>query len=124
MHRKRPKWIPAEEFAPTQDHDWAAVEVAQPFGMLRNVPTGMQHRLLASGQHNYADELRQQRIGGFDVYRHAPEDRVRFNKDHYDVYPGADGQLRVEGPFKDDEHWIDDVPERYRGVAIVTIFSK
>lgn len=124
MANSRVKLVPAEEFAPIQDHDWSPVELAEPLSAMRGVPRGMLYKFLASGQHNYETEMRAERVGGFDLYRESPDDPVRYNKDHYDVYPAQNGMLRIVGPLKDDEHWIDDLPLRYRGAPVIKIGSE
>ena len=58
---------------------------------------------------------------GLDVFREAEDDPVRFNKDHYIAirHPRDDSMLLTEGPFNDDEHWIDEIPEHYEGVEVL-----
>ena len=62
-------------------------------------------------------------IGGIDVYRMAPDDPVEFNKDWYAVLRcnGDSSVLSVDGPFKDEEHWLDDVPERLQGLEVLGV---
>lgn len=100
----RPKIMRAGEFAPVQDENWDVVRLqgdAVP-SFLRRMPRGLTPFIVASGEHTHESLAR---LGGLDVYRHAPDDPVPFNKDHYDVFFGADGQFRVEGPVKDADHW-------------------
>jgi hypothetical protein len=111
--------MPRTEFSAVQDRDWTPVELAGEAvpRFLSRIPRNVAHRFLASGQHNYATEGAL--IGGIDVYRHAPDDPVAFNKDWYAVRANGNAALRVEGPFKDREHWLDEVPERYEGIEVL-----
>ena len=107
------------EFSQVQDRDWTPVELtgeAVP-RFLSGIPCNVAYRFLASGEHNYATEGAL--VGGIDVYRYAPDDPVALNKDWYAVRARGDATLRVEGPFKDREHWIDKVPERYDGSEVL-----
>lgn len=61
-------------------------------------------------------------VGGIDVFRLDPKDYhrgVRFNKDHYVVTSG--GVLVALGPFKDDDHWLPDLPEGLRSLDYLQI---
>ncbi len=115
----KPKTMPKIEFRDVQDRDWEPVELigeAVP-RFLAGIPRNVACRFLASGQHNYAAEGAL--IGGIDVYRHAPDDPVALNKDWYAVRANSDATLRVEGPFRDAEHWLDEVPARYDGIQVL-----
>jgi hypothetical protein len=115
----RTKTMARTEFSDVQDRDWTPVELAGEAvpRFLSGIPRSVAYRFLASGQHNYATEGAL--IGGIDVYRQAPDDPVALNKDWYAVRAGGDATLRVEGPFKDLEHWLDEVPERYDGIDVL-----
>lgn len=105
----RPKIMRAGEFAPVQDENWGVVRLqgdAVP-SFLRRMPCGLTPFIVASGQHTHESVAR---LGGLDVYRHAPDDPVPFNKDHYDVFFGSAGQFRVEGPVRDADHWTATEP--------------
>lgn len=115
----RPKAMPRIEFSDVQDRDWTPVELvgdAVP-RFLSGIPRNVAHRFLASGHHDCSTEGTL--VGGIDVYRHAPDDPVALNKDWYAVRASGDARLRVEGPFKDAEHWLDEVPERYRHIEVL-----
>ncbi len=115
----RPKAMPRIEFSEVQDRDWTSVELvgdAVP-RFLSGIPRNVAHRFLASGQHNYSTEGAL--VGGIDVYRHAPDDPVALNKDWYAVRASGDATLRIEGPFRDAEHWLDEVPERYDRIEVL-----
>jgi len=49
--------------------------------------------------------------GGYDIYRFAPDDPVSYNKDWYPIVM-ADGQAYADGPFRDSEHWLNQLPSR------------
>ena len=106
------------EFSEVQKRDWTPVELvgsAVP-EFLSRIPRDVAFRFLASGEQNAADGAL---VGGIDVYRHAPDDRVALNKDWYAVYADADGSLRVHGPIRDLEHWVDEVPRRYDNIEVL-----
>jgi len=64
-------------------------------------------------------------IGGIDVYRGSTDDPVALNKDWYAVLRNADaGAFLVEGPIRDREHWLDDLPERLRGIEVIGLVEK
>ncbi len=70
-------------------------------------------------------------IGGMDVYRKVPgeskkEGETDLNKDWYPVIklPGEEGKLVVAGPYRDIEHWVDEVPSRLEGAEVVLIPPK
>lgn len=55
-------------------------------------------------------------VGGMDIYRYDEKDVGKgypFNKDHYIViqHPTKDEVLLLAGPIKDDEHWLNKLPE-------------
>ncbi|ODS56435.1 MAG: hypothetical protein ABS36_08610 [Acidobacteria bacterium SCN 69-37] len=105
----RPKIMLAGEFSAVQDENWGVVRLhgdAVP-SFLRRMPRGLASFTVASGQHTHESAAR---LGGLDVYRHAPDDPVPYNKDHYDVFFGSDGCLRVQGPVKDADHWTSTAP--------------
>ncbi len=58
-------------------------------------------------------------IGGAEIFRYSPDDPVNYNKDSYAIVqiPGS-GYVYVDGPFKDHEHWINDIPGRFVGTQI------
>jgi hypothetical protein len=115
----RSKAMPRIEFSDVQDRDWTPVELvgnAVP-RFLSGIPRNVAYRFLASGQHNYSTEGAL--VGGIDVYRHAPDDPVALNKDWYAVRANGDATLRIEGPFRDTEHWLDKVPERYDCIEVL-----
>ena len=111
--------MPKIEFRDVQDLNWEPVELvgeAVPH-FLSRIPSNVAFRFLASGQHSYAAEGAL--VGGIDVYRQAPDDPVALNKDWYAVRANGDATLPVEGPFRDAEHWLDEVPARYNGIQVL-----
>jgi len=67
-------------------------------------------------------------IGGMDVIRWDEKD-VKigrpFNKDHYIVIKSdSNNTLIIEGPFKDNEHWLPEIPERLEKARILEFNSE
>jgi len=64
-------------------------------------------------------------IGGIDVYRKSPDDPVDLNKDWYAVIsvPNDDSMFLVVGPYKDSEHWLNEIPGRLQGAEILGVPS-
>ena len=119
----RAKIMRNNEFSAVRERNWTPVELvgdAVP-AFLSGIPRDVAFKFLASGESNNAVEGAL--VGGIDVYRRAPDDPVALNKDWYAVRAGADACLRVDGPIKDREHWLDEVPERYRGIEVLGIRS-
>ena len=79
--------------------------------------------IIASGQYSNAPHCTYDGrvVGGIDVYRDSPDDPCSFNKDWYRVLdPGDESAvLVVEGPLKDGEHWLDEIPPRYEGAQVI-----
>ena len=131
---KRAKKMPREEFEEVMQREWHPVELtgdAIPT-FLQGIPEERLHKIVASGVPVsgmvYKSEIipSGNLIGGIDVYRNAPDDPVELNKDWYAVIrvPHTDTLLLVEGPIKDEEHWIDEVPRRLNGAEILGIPKK
>jgi hypothetical protein len=121
----RVKTIPAAEFVTVFERQWRPVVLAgdaQP-SFLRAIPEPIRCGIIASGQHVYeaSDFIGGSPIvGGIDVYRYSPDDPVRLNKDWYAVRPSSDPNfLIVDGPHKDCEHWVNEIPDRYAGAEII-----
>lgn len=134
MKIKRLKAIPRAQFEPVLQREWRPIELvgdAVP-DFARAIPRDAGLRFLASGEANAAEFYRSPRIasgtrvGGIDIYRPSPDDPVRFNKDWYAVIasPADPDTLFVDGPIRDDEHWLDEVPRRYEGIEILGGNSK
>jgi hypothetical protein len=60
------------------------------------------------------------------VYRLAPDDPVELNKDWYAVLidPDDDTMLLIDGPIRDEEHWIDELPQRLKGIEVLAVPKK
>lgn len=125
------KKMPLEEFARVRHRDWLPVQLvahAIP-SWLQSVPDEILDCVHASGtlnvSHNaaYSSALipSGDLIGGIDVYRRAPDDPVKLNKDWYAVVTceNAPTMLFVDGPFKDGEHWLDEIPSRLQRVEVL-----
>lgn len=128
---KRVKKMSIGEFNEIQQREWGAVQLvagAIP-EFLRGIPDEKLHSVVASGTRlpgvGYSDHLvpSGELIGGIDVYRNAPDDPVELNKDWYAVLrdPDSDAMVLVSGPFKDDEHWLDELSPRVRDAEILAI---
>ena len=117
------------EFDTVFERQWRPVILegeAQP-SFLRAIPEPIRCGIIASGQYltrvyEAADFIGGSNIvGGIDVYRHSPDDPVALNKDWYAVLPSTEDPtvLLIDGPHKDHEHWIDEIPRRYAGAEVI-----
>ncbi len=114
--------------------NWAPVQITGPDipNFLSGIPKDTVHSIYASGTHlpglSYSDESipSGSLIGGIEVYRNAPDDPFDLNKDWYAVVtlPETDSMLLVVGPNKDAEHWLNEIPERLKGAAILGVLAK
>lgn len=125
----RLKWIEEHEFERIARWNWQRVSF--PFDerptFLQNIPATVVCTIAASGvlcgTQFYSNRVIPSGVlvGGYDLWRHAPDDPVRYNKDHYDVISlGVPGRLAVYGPSKDSEHWADNLPHWIDGIPIVS----
>lgn len=123
------KYIKTKDFKAVFAEDWAPVVLegeAMP-GFARAIPGAKRCCIIASGQdlatQPYSSRLvpSGQLVGGIDIYRHDPRDREPLNKEWYAVVATGDpNELVVDGPYRDSEHWLPEVPSRYEGAKIVT----
>jgi hypothetical protein len=124
----RVKRMVKKEFQAVFDRMWTRVDLtlARPAWM-ENTPVTL---CLASGSnvHPLRTEVQgrifEDVVGGIDVLRYDPADQTYgfyLNKDHYVVVLdlASDDYLLVHGPFKDHEHWLKGIPERFKGVEIL-----
>lgn len=116
-------------FQPIMEAHWEPLELTGDLlpDFAASIPADKRYRILASGESNaWARENNPPLVGGFDVYRHSPDDPVRYNKDWYAVVdPGSDSDhLIVQGPQRDREHWLNEIPARYDGVRILVTDSE
>jgi len=63
-------------------------------------------------------------IGGMDIYRHDANDVSKgfpINKDHYIIVldPANENALLVNGPLKDNEHWLANLPNLPENITII-----
>lgn len=130
----RLKKMPEAEFLEIMDRKWAPVELigdALPTWM-ENIPRNVINCVYASGI-DFPSDMPVENplpssdlVGGIDIYRNAPDDPVRLNKDWYSVIrdPESEKMLLVAGPYIDHEHWINDIPERLNGAEILGVPPK
>ena len=130
------KLMPAVQFEAIMKGNWTPVKLvgdALPSWM-NGIPEPMMAATLASGvcPMGATDFYKSQTIpsgiliGGIDVYRHAPDDPVPFNKDWYAVviHPDDPTMLLVDGLQKDAEHWLESISERCKGLEILGVPKK
>jgi hypothetical protein len=128
------KRMPYEQFDQVMQREWAPVQLmgtAIP-GFLANIPTAILHSVYGSATSTPSVAYNDPRIpsaellGGIDVYRYAADDPVELNKDWYAVVtiPNSESMLLVTGPFKDAEHWLNDIPNRLKGAEILGVPAK
>ena len=126
--------MPIHEYEGILQRNWAPVKLmgdAQPTWM-RNIPPDVVNSVYASGSQMFAPRPNiamlpsGDLIGGIDIYRNAPDDPKRLNKDWYAIIANKqhDDMLLVCGPYKDNEHWIDEIPECLKGAEILLVPPK
>lgn len=129
------KLMPVLEFEEVMTLNWSRVRLASEAlpSWMKSIPKSVMVETLASGTgvasaQNYSSEQipSGKLIGGIDVYRHAPDDPVPFNKDWYAivVHPDDPTMLLVDGPQKDAEHWLESIAERCEGIQILGVPKK
>lgn len=129
---KRVKKMPLEQFEAVRRRDWVPVGLAGAAvpEWLQGIPLETIHCIAGSGtlyrRMSYsggAAIMGGDLIGGIDVYRYAPDDPVELNKDWYAVLidPDDDTMLLIDGPIRDDEHWIDELPQRLKGIEVLAV---
>jgi hypothetical protein len=129
------KLMPVEEFKAIMEHNWTPVRLvgdALPSWM-NQIPKSILAETLASGTGLAAANLYQSSqipsghlIGGMDIYRHSPDDPVPFNKDWYAIvtHPSDPTMLLVDGPQRDEEHWLESISERCEGLKVLGVPKK
>ena len=120
------KYMTEKEFGLIQKREWQIVELIDDTlpNWMKSIP--MDNR----GCHIYASgsgikKVNQREVvGGIDVFRDARNESepVDWNKDHYVVLKTSedDKVLLIVGPLKDNEHWINEIPEHFKNVEILT----
>ena len=63
-------------------------------------------------------------VGGMDIYRQDVNDVEKgypINRDHYIIVldPQNDNALLVNGPLKDNEHWLKESPNLPAGIIVI-----
>lgn len=107
------QWIPAQYMADSYP-EW-----------MQNIPKEKIHSVYASASSipSMSDDGRTI-VGGMDIFRYAePRDQVLLNKDHVLIVQDGDGKDKflIDGPYKDHEHWINDIPKRLIGANLIEI---
>jgi len=133
MQPMKLKQMALQEFDEVRKRNWAPVQLVEDAipKWARGIPEDVLHEVYASGVQNipsapeYSSTLipSGRMIGGIDIYRHAPDDPVKFNKDWYAVVedPEDPTTLLVDGPIEipASEHWVNEVPKPMHGVEIL-----
>jgi len=125
----RPKRITEEEFQPIMEREWQPVKLTDDTlpSRLRSIPEDQRCHAYASGScsGNYNQQYEGYKVGGVDIFRDARSHRepVDWNKDHYVIIRDLknDNALLMYGPLKDNEHWINEIPDRLKNVEILTL---
>ncbi len=123
--------MPVAQFNEVMKREWVPVQLlghAIP-DWLRGIPTETLHSVYASGSFITASEYGDKMIpsgsliGGYDVYRNAPDDPVNLNKDWYFVIaqPGSELLILVKKKPPQEEHWVDEIPNHLKGVEILGV---
>lgn len=124
MTKRRYKQMSVAEFTAVAQGNWVPYNVTEAPRpeWTRNIPEERVSLILASGSWIPAQVVNDygrtfsEVIGGIDLYRSDEQDAAKgykYNKDHYIVmrHPTNDERLLIDGPNKDDEHWINELPE-------------
>ncbi|MDD4869610.1 MAG: hypothetical protein PHR77_03550 [Kiritimatiellae bacterium] len=123
--------MPRKQFEQVMKREWRPVQLkgdAVP-RWLRGIPENIVHSIYASGSEISGLEYNDtyipsgRLIGNLEVYRNAADDPVKLNKDGYPIISvrGTDSMVLVRGPMKDSEHWIDEIPSRFKGVEVLGV---
>lgn len=128
------KRMPLQQFTAVMEREWMPVQLmgAAIPEFLHQIPENRLHSVYGSATTLPSTAYSEPKIpsalllGGIDVYRYAPDDPVELNKDWYAVVtmPNSESMLLVMGPFKDEEHWLDEIPERLKGAEILGVPAK
>lgn len=129
MKRKR---MSKAEFAKIAERKWVAVLLigdGRPDWM-KGIPEDKLDKVLASG--TFIDPRIVEHdgvtysgvVGGMDIYRQDANDAEKgfpINKDHYIIVidPTNDSALLVNGPLKDNEHWLEKSPNIPENITII-----
>lgn len=126
--------MPVDQFEAVLQRNWRPVSLAGEAmpAYLRGIPEELLHSVMASGGMNSGQSYHGRAIpsgellGGIDVYRHAPDDPVELNKDWYALVidPHDHTMVLIDGPLKDDEHWLNELPARLQGAEVLGVPKK
>ena len=119
--------MPFSEFKSVLEHSGMPVQVDGTFSWATGIPNV--HTVMASGIWPSSTPYQSETIsfsysvGGIEYYRCDCSDPDDLNKDLYAVVvpPDQNDMLLIDGPKKDDEHWVDEVPQRYKGAPTINI---
>ena len=128
----RYKKMPSNEFQAIADRNWVPVKLSESSwpAWMRGIPREKVEIVLASGTFIDSRILETQGatisdvLGGMDIYRNDPNDLARgfpINKDHYILLldPESDACLLVAGPFRDNEHWLTELPDLPAEITVI-----
>jgi hypothetical protein len=117
------KFIDYEKFTPIQEYSGLPFELQSDarFDWMRNmsnVPHLVDSVIASAIAPIPNQEYGGFNVGGVEVIRNDPKDNPYiYNKDVYHIVSGINTSgLIAYGPFKDDEHWLKQLPERNNGI--------
>ncbi len=121
------KTLPFHEFTGVQAYDWTPVALQTVPDLLRNLPPHKLQAIIASGSFIkgntgfYSGNVSGVHIGSLEVYRKDAKDYPNIiNKDVYLIWSGIlPDQFVIQGPSKDEEHHIKEIPKRYSGIKTI-----
>lgn len=128
----RTKYMVKKEFDEVARREWVPVVLAgegRPTWM-RGIPHEKVELVLASGTYIDPRVIEEYGMtfkgtaGGIDIYRYDQHDEPKgysINKDHYILVLDEenDDALLVYGPYKDNEHWISQLPDLPDGIVVI-----
>ena len=123
----RPKYMKEREFDEVlkKGRPWIPYKIDMDTlpDWMKNIPKEKLHSVYISGSTNAIKTDKGEEIGGIDIFRKAEEDPVNYNKDHMIIIRDeeSDDMLLVLGPFKDHEHWINEIPDRLKNAEIIRL---
>jgi hypothetical protein len=122
--RKRYKKTPKAEVKILQERNWVPVSLAGAAipSWLSSIPQERLMAVLGSGTYwdyqilKYGNEIHDNVIGGYDVFRYDAKDEPKgypVNKDHYIILnvTTSDDMYVVLGPTSSDHEWLVELPK-------------
>ena len=124
------KKMSRNQFQKVLDFNWDPVEIDKQ-GLpewMNGMPLSIICKVTASGS-DFSDQLYHSRtiasgtlVAGMDVWRYAPDDPVKYNKDLYGVVATEEESCYlVEDLPKDEEHWSNEIPPRLRDIKTIQL---